>query len=314
MPRVEVLSTGGTIASTDQEGGAAPTESGEALVEAVPGLDEHATVSVTEVCQRHSANMDTDAVAAVARAVRESDADGVVVTHGTDTMEESAYYLDLVLDDAVPVVFTGAQRRPDEVSPDGPANLRTAVRAAVHDRIDAGVFVAFDDELHAARDVTKAHTSKLGTFESPGKGPLGLFTREGVEWYREPRSYSASVDALETDATVPIVPSACGVGRGAVDDALDRGADGLVLAATGLGNARAVLGEAVADAVEGGTPVVVASRCHAGPTAAVYGSGGGGRQLASAGARFAGDLPPWKARLKLMLGVAAGADLDALFE
>ncbi|MFB9808167.1 asparaginase domain-containing protein [Haladaptatus pallidirubidus] len=103
-------------------------------------------------------------------------------------MEESAYYLDLALDVGVPVVVTGAQRRPDEVSPDGPSNLVTAVRVFTDERIrnTGGVYIAFDEELHAARDATKRHTRKLDTFESPEKGPVAVTTRDEVRCYREP--------------------------------------------------------------------------------------------------------------------------------
>jgi L-asparaginase len=223
-------------------------------------------------------------------------------------MEESAYYLDLTLA-AVPVVFTGAQRRPDEPSADGPANLLTAVRAAAHDRLTEGSFLAFDDELHAARDVTKAHTAALETFTSPNRGPVARFSRGDVHWYREPRSESASMPVERTDATVPIVHSGSGVGASGFERAVESGADGVVVAATGLGNVTSALGDAIADAR---LPVVVASRCHAGPTEPVYGTPGGGQSLADAGCLFAGDLPPWKARLKLALALsAAGAPGEA---
>jgi len=301
--RVHVIATGGTIASTGQEGGAAPTLDGDALVEAVPDLAAYAEVTVESVASSPGFDMDPETVARVgerARAVAD-DVAGVVVTHGTDTMEESAYYLDLT-HDGVPVVFTGAQRRPDEVSADGPANLRTAVRAVAHDRLTEGSFLAFNGELHAARDVTKAHTNALETFSSPNRGPVALFTRADVHWYREPRSESADLPVARSDATVPIVHSGSGVDERGFERAVDAGADGVVVAATGLGNVTSALGTAVADA---DLPVVVASRCHAGPTEPVYGTPGGGQSLADAGALFADDLPPWKARLKLLLALEA---------
>lgn len=304
MERVHAIATGGTIASTAGAEGAAPSLSGDDLVEAVPGLAEYADVTVESVAERPGFDMDPATVAAVGRRVRAvaEDAAGVVVTHGTDTMEESAYYLDLAADWPVPVVFTGAQRRPDEVGADGPANLRTAVRAAAHDRLDSGVFLAFDDELHAARDVTKAHTSALGTFTSPNAGPVALFTRGGVEWYRDPPA-TPTVGVLETEATVPIVTSGSGVGAGPVERAVAAGVDGVVVAGTGLGNATAALGGAIREAAAD-LPVVVASRCFAGPTEPVYGTAGGAVTL-DEHVQFAGDLPPWKARIALSLALAA---------
>lgn len=303
--RVHVIATGGTIASTAGKDGAAPSLSGADLVEAVPELEKYADVAVESVSRTPGFDMDPDTVAAVGRRVRAvaDDVAGVVVTHGTDTMEESAYYLDLAADWDVPVVFTGAQRRPDETSADGPANLLTAVRAAAHDRLDSGVALAFDDELHAARDVTKAHTAALGAFTSPDGGPVARFTRNAVHWYRDPPP-TPTVDTLETDATVPVVSSGTGMGAGQLERAVAAGADGVVVAATGLGNVTAALGDAVAEAV-GQVPVVVASRCFAGATEPVYGTPGGAVTLADHGAHFAGDLLPWKARVALVLALAA---------
>jgi L-asparaginase len=302
--RVHVIATGGTIASTADggEAGAAPELSGDDLVDAVSDLPD-CDLTVETLADRPSFDLGTDLLAAVCDRVvaLADDVAGVVVTHGTDTLAESAYYVDLAVDADVPVVFTGAQRRPDETSVDGPANLRDASRAALLDRLDGGGYVAFDRELHAARDVTKAHTSSLSTFTSPESGPLALFAREGVDWYRDSPD-SPTLDVHETHAHVPIVSSATGMPADEFDRARAGDPDGIVVAATGLGNVTAALGDAIAEA---DLPVVVASRCFAGPTAAVYGTPGGGARLRDAGARFAADLPPWKARIALLLAVAA---------
>lgn len=306
MDRVHIIATGGTVASTAGEAGATPTMSGDAIVEAVPQLSEYAEVSVESISQTPGFDMDPTTIAAVGRRIAALDDDiaGVVVTHGTDTMAESAYYLDLGRDWTVPIVFTGAQRRPDEVGADGPANVRTAVRAAALDQLERGVVLAFDQELHGARDVTKAHTQALGTFVSPNTGPLARFSRKGVEWYGIP-PVTPSVGVLETDATVPIITSGTGMDGAVVDQAIAAGADGLVVAGTGLGNVTTSLGESLITAVDT-IPVVVTSRCFAGPTQPVYGTPGGGVNLANNGIQFAGDLPPWKARVALLLTLAAG--------
>ncbi|WP_049972258.1 asparaginase [Haladaptatus cibarius] len=303
---ITILGTGGTIASTDETGGAKPSKNSEALVEAVPQLADYADLDVREVAQRPSFDMDIPTLEELRQAIEgavEDDADGILVTHGTDTMEESAYYLDLTLDVGVPVVFSGAQRRPDEVSPDGPANLFTAVRVLTDDRIrnSGGVYIAFDEELHAARDVTKRHTRKLDAFESPEKGPVAVTTRGAVRWYREPGSYSVTLDGTgePSDIDVRMVTSGVGVGGDQIEDALDAGVDGLVVEGTGLGNTTAAVGNAIEQAVSAGVPVVVTSRCYAGSTAAVYGTDGGGQTLADYGAIHGDDLPAHKARLKL---------------
>lgn len=334
LPRVRVVATGGTIASTPGEDGAAPSLSGEDLLEAVPDLSAHADVSAESVAQVPGFDMDFETMAAAAERIRdaveagEADAggqtasseqslasarnDAVVVTHGTDTMAETAYFLDLTLSLSVPVVVTGAQRRLDEPGSDAPANLLAAVRAATHRRVEDGVFLAFDDELHAARDVRKAHTHKLSAFQSPNDGPVATLTRAGLRFHREPRSESVHVPATATDARVEMVVSAAGVDGAQVERAVESGVDGIVVAGTGLGNATGELGEAIVGAIEADVPVVLTSRCGAGSTGAVYGTQGGGTTLQDAGAIQGGDLAPWKARVKLALALEAEGDSGAV--
>jgi L-asparaginase len=319
LPRVHVVATGGTIASTPDEDGAAPSLDGADLLESVPELSSHADLSVESVSQVPGFDVDFETMAAVAErartAVEDDEVDAIVVTHGTDTMAETAYFLDLTCSLPVPVVVTGAQRRLDEPSSDAPANLLAAVRSATHSRVEEGVFLAFDDELHAARDVRKAHTHKLSAFSSPNDGPVATLTRDRIRFHREPQSESvslpieggdASVEA--PDARVEMVVSAAGVDGAQVDRAVEANADGLVIAGTGLGNATGTVGEAVADAIEAGVPVVLTSRCGAGATGAVYGTAGGGQTLQDRGAIPGGDLAPWKARVKLALALDAVAD------
>ncbi len=316
-PTVTILATGGTIASTDTAEGPAPSRAGDELIEAVPELGEYTDLAVEEVAQVPSFEVTFEVAFDLADAAERaaSGADGVVVTHGTDTMEESAYLLDLVGEYDAPVVFTGAQRRDDELSADGPANLLAAVRTAAHDRFSEGVYLAFNEEVHAAREVTKAHTSKLDAFESPETGPVTSLDREAVRIHREPESETPTIPAEELSASVAVVHSGLGASADPLERALDAGADGIVLSATGLGNTTAELGDAVAAAVDRGIPVVVASRCHAGTTGAVYATPGGGATLAEHGAVFAGDLRPHKARLKLLCGLSHDQiEVRALFE
>jgi L-asparaginase len=326
-PTVRVLSCGGTIASEPTDAGAEPAKSGDDLVAAVPELADYADVSAVEVASHPGFDMQFPAVAGVAEAVREgTDAgvDGFVVTHGTDTLADTAYALWLTLDpDRLgdsPVVVTGAQRRFDEPSSDAPATLTTAVRAAAGEAVESGVSVAFDDELHAARDAVKTHTNRLDTFQSPDTGPVASFTRAGSRIHRRipstetgPYAHAGSlpVSSLSADAAVAVVHSGLGVGADAVDRALAADVDGIVVEGTGLGNVTGALGDALGRAVES-VPVVVASRCHAGPTEPVYGTPGGAVSLRDHGVLFAGDLPTAKARVKLRLALSAGVDEETL--
>ncbi|WP_137286880.1 asparaginase [Halorussus salinisoli] len=321
LPQVHVVATGGTIASTPDEDGAAPSLDGEDLLVSVPDLAAHADLSVESVSQVPGFDVDFEIMTEVAERAREAvaddAADAIVVTHGTDTMAETAYFLDLTCSLPVPVIVTGAQRRLDEPSSDAPANLLAAVRAATHSRVEEGVFLAFDDELHAARDVRKVHSHKLAAFASPNDGPVATLTRDALRFHREPRSESvylpakAEDETLEApDARVEMVVSAAGVDGAQVERAVESGADGLVVAGTGLGNATSELGEAIVEAIDAGVPVVLTSRCGAGATGAVYGTAGGGKTLQDAGAIPGGDLAPWKARVKLALALEAVDDVE----
>ncbi|EMA69390.1 asparaginase [Halorubrum distributum] len=323
-PRVAVVACGGTIASEPGDDGAAPEKTGDDLVAAVPAVADHARVTTREVCSQPGFDVRWRDVLATATAARDAvaeGADGVVVTHGTDTLADTAFALDILTDLDAPVVVTGAQRRLDEPSSDAPANLALAVRAAADDRFAPGVHVAFDDELHAARDAVKGHSNALSTMTSPGAGPVATFTRAASRLVRSPErgvAVDPLADAIEGPADVPEVPvvhSGTGVGAGAIERALDAGVGGVVVEGTGLGNVTGALGDAIADAVDA-VPVVVAGRPPAGPTEPVYGTPGGAVTLAEHGVTFAGDLPAAKARVALALGLAAGLDaeeIEALF-
>lgn len=313
-PTVAVLATGGTIASTDTGAGATPTRAGGELIEAVPELADHAEITVEEIAQTPSYEMGFRIPIEIRKRARElaPDVDGVVVTQGTDTMEETAYLLDLLADYEVPVVLTGAQRRDDEVSADGPANLLAAVRTAVHEAFADGVYIAFNEEVHAARDVTKAHTSKLEAFESPERGSIATLSRETVRLHRDPGSETPTLPVTDLSASVSIVDSGLGADATALERVLSGGTDGIVLRATGLGNVAADLGEAIPGIIDRGIPIVVASRCHAGSTGAVYATPGGGATLRDHGAIFAGDLRPHKTRLKLICALSQTDDPDEI--
>lgn len=317
---VTLLSTGGTIASTDGDSGPKPTQTGEQLLETVPELESYATLTVEDIAQVPSFEIDGETLETIGERVSEFDSDPavdtIVVTHGTDTMEETAYYLDVTVQPETPVFLTGAQRRPDEVSPDGPSNLLTAVRAgnAFADRDAGGTFVAFNEAVHSARSVTKAHTSALEAFQSMNTGPVATVDRSGVAVHRPPRSETRPIDAASLEPTVFTIKSGSAVTGELVTAAVERDAAGLVIEGTGLGNATAGLAEAVREAIDAGLPVVVTSRCLEGRVTPVYGGEGGGERLREYGAIFAGDLSAQQARLRLTLALEAFDDTAAIRE
>jgi L-asparaginase len=316
---VLILTTGGTIASLpDPETGAKrPAVSGAGLVAGVSGLDEVADVRVEEVAAESSWNLTPAHMLEVARRANEAlaggGADGVVVTHGTDTIEETAFLTDLTLDADRPVVFTAAMRSPDEPSADGPRNLLNAVRvAAAPEARGAGAVVALNDEIHAARWVRKLDTGLTGAFGSPRHAALGRVTPTELELgWLPPRGFTIDAPA-ELAYEVPVVNAHAGMGDaviGAVIEATN--AAGLVIEGSGSGNIPGSAAAGVEFAVERGLPVVVATRVPGGANRSGYGSPGGGAALRELGAVPAGPLPAGKARLLLMVLLAAGLPGDA---
>lgn len=311
---VRVLTTGGTIASLpDPETGAKrPAVSAEELVGGVPGLERVAAIEVEEVASVASWNLSPDDMLEIARragaALAEPGVDGVVVTHGTDTLEETAFLADLTLRADGPVAFTAAMRSADEVSADGPRNLLDAVRvAAAPEARGAGAVAVVNDEIHAARWVRKLDSALVSAFGSPGRGPLGRVTPAGVELpWLPPRAFAVEPPE-RMSAEVALVSAYPGMDEGIVEAVLAASAAaGLVLEGTGVGNVPGAAVAGIRAAIERGLPVVVASRVPAGATQAVYGAPGGGAQLRELGVVGAGPLPAGKARLLLAALLASG--------
>ncbi|PVZ11828.1 asparaginase [Actinomycetospora cinnamomea] len=319
QPPVHLVATGGTIASTGFPGPLAPARDGRALLADAGVVDDlpadvTAGVTVTDLATAGSFAMGWDDLRrlhAAVTAALEAGAEGVVVTHGTDTMEESAYGLDLLLDDRRPVVLTGAQRAADEPGADGPANLRTALTVAASPEVRGdGVLLCFDGEAFAARGVAKRHTLAAGAFG----GPVVHRVLDGsVRRVARPLRRPALPLPAGEPPRVDVVAAHHGADGTLLRAAVAAGAGGVVLAAVGIGNASPDVIEAVGEAVDAGVTVLVASRVPEGPVSARYASGGAA--LLERGARLAGDLSPWQARILLGLVLAADpADHRALLD
>jgi L-asparaginase len=296
---LRVIATGGTIASlADPETGAVrPAVGARELVAGVPGLEALAPV-VEEVDRVNGWNVTPDTMLEVARRAAAAREESVVVTHGTDTVEETAFLCDITVER--PVAFAAAMRSGDELGADGPRNLLFAARVA---GTAPGTVLAMNDEVHAARWVRKLHSRSPAAFGSPGHGPVaGPLPRWTVA---PPRALDRPVPVLQTYTGLP--PDLIG----ALLDAT--GAAGLVLEGTGLGNVPGSAEPGVRAALERGLPVVVATRVPHGGTGAVYGGPGGGVTLREAGAIAAGTLSAAKARLLLMVLLARGDDPRAGF-
>jgi L-asparaginase len=302
LPPVLMLFTGGTISMTIVPGrGAVPARGGQEILDQVPRLKTLARVTCEDFDRLPGPHWRPERMFELARRLDRSLRDdayvGAVVTHGTDTLEETAYLLDLVLRTDRPVVLTGAMKTADDPGWDGPGNLIAAV-GAVTARYDGGlgVGVMMAGTLHAARRVAKSHTEAFTAFTSSDDGP----------------SVRDRIAADRLDSRVELVTAAAGTDAKLLRHAVATGARGIVLEALGQGNVPPAMLDGVREAVAANVVVVVASRCAEGRTAPRYGYPGGGVTLADAGAIFSGGLPAPKARIKLMVLLGAGSSSEAI--
>lgn len=307
LPEVHILATGGTIAS---RAGAGPL-SVEQLVEGVPGIDGLARITVEQFANVGSSQITPEHWLGISRRITEvlgerPDLAGIVVTHGTDTLEETALFLHLTVADPRPVVVTGAMRPPSAVAPEGPANLRAAVAlAALPEARGRGTLVVMNDEIFSAGDVAKVHTSRLDAFVAPAGGRVGT-VEAGAPRFHAPPSPPALLLDLSGVAELPRVDIAyawAGADGAAVEAAVAAGARGVVMASVGQGNLPAPLRDAAREAARAGVAVVVSSRVGSGrvPVGPSTPPPGGAALLPGAG-----GLNPQRARVVVMLGLALG--------
>ncbi len=321
LPRVVLIATGGTISmKIDAEsGGAVPRLTGAEILEAVPGVDAVARLEVREFGRYPGPHMTIDRMwelrRAILDAIAEGGVDGVVVMHGTDTIEETAYLLDRSLPARVPVVITGAMRNSSELSWDGPANLMSAVEvAASPEARGRGTMVVMDEEIVQGAEVVKTHTEAAGTFRSPNWGPLGITDKGRVLFYRESRR-KPPLEPESPATLVDLVKVVAGMDSRLVEASLDSGARGIVLEALGRGNVPPAVVPGVRRWVEAGRPVVVASRSARGRVLDTYAYPGGGHELREMGAIFADHMTGQQSRIELMLALGAyGGDLARVRE
>ena len=317
---IPLVFTGGTISMRHdaETGGAVPALSGREILAATRGIEDVAEVSIEEWGRFPGPHMTVERMWAlrnrIAELLRREEVSGVVVTHGTDSLEESAYLNARSVRSDKPIVFTGAMRTASDLGWDGPANLLDAVRVAASPEARGyGVLVVLSGRVYAGVDVTKAHTHMLDAFESPGLGPVGVVDDAAVIFRRalphqqpvmEPAAPAEPVDILYAWA-------------GADDRLLDASraaARGLVIAAMGRGNVPPAMVPGVERWVAGGKPVVVSSRAGRGRVGRTYGYPGGARRLHDLGVILAGSRRPQQARIDLMLALGAGMGAAAIRE
>ncbi len=325
LPRVTILATGGTIAgsgasSTTTVGYQSGALGVDHLLAAVPELTKVASVRGEQVFKLDSSDMAPEhwlkLAARLNDVLAQPDVDGVVITHGTDTLEETAYFLNLVVKSDKPVVLVGSMRPATAISADGPMNLFSGVRLAGHPSARGkGVLVLLNDTIHGAREVSKTNTMLTDTFKAPELGALGYMTQAGPRFYRASLRHHTTATVFDLHGVkelprVEIVASYAGADRTSVDAFVAAGAKGIVHSGTGDGSVPTRVKPSLLEARKRGLLVVRASRTGNGPTNEAA-------EDASDGFVVADTLSPQKARVLLMLALTRTQDakeIQRLFE
>lgn len=318
LPVISYIATGGTIAMqrAEKSDGPVPAIQGQDLVSRVSELSQYATLEVENFSNKPSAHFQLGDWIALQRCIcavlAREDIAGVIISHGTDTMEETGFFLDLTINSSKPVVLFGAQRSDSDEGSDGPVNMLDALRVAVsEDAGDKGVMIVMNHQICAARNVSKTHTTAINSFQSGDSGFLGSVNGDQVFFSRTPTGRQhIPLNAVKPfdykRCRVDIVSAYVGADDLLIKAAIAAGARGIVVQGLGAGNVNLSLLEGIGKAIKAGIKVVIASRVPNGAVQPVYGYPGGGQSLAKIGALFAGDLSPQKARILLMLALQEG--------
>lgn len=315
LPVVVMIATGGTIAMKIDPVKKAPVPaiSGEDLLSTVPEIAKVARIEVINLANVPSDYMDPGLWVKLQKAVVEAlarpEVSGVIVSHGTDTLEETAYFLDLTVNNEKPIVLIGAQHNASERDFDGPRNLVNAARICVSpDARGKGAMIALNNQINAAREVTKTHTSDVETFKSGDFGFLGNVDSDRVIFYRTPLRRQHVPLTQDKLSYVEIVAMYGGADGSMIRAAVAAGAKAIVVQALGWGNMNIPMYEAVLEAIAKNVVVIVSTRVQNGRVLPVYGFKGGGKTLKEAGAVMADNLQPQKARILAMLALQKSLD------
>lgn len=321
--RIALIFTGGTIAvTTDKNAGLVPNLKGKEVLDRIPEVGKYlpdVEFEVFDFATLPGPHMSPEMMLTLKDFIRvaSDDSDGIVITHGTDSMEETAYFLDLTLGIDKPVVVTGAMHHSLDTAWDGGSNIIDAIAVASSgDFVNEGVLIVMNGTIHHAAEVTKAHTMRTDTFRSPEYGPLGTVNTLALGVPEKLRSSKFRQHiSVSDDNELPYVElfkTYTGMDDMLISCAIKEGVKGLVFEAMGQGNVPPGAMNGIAKAREMRIPVVITSRCPSGPVRPYYAYPGAGRELQKLGCLFASYLNGQKARLKLVLALAAGLDESEL--
>ncbi|MFT8825643.1 MAG: asparaginase [Liquorilactobacillus mali] len=315
MKTILILHTGGTIAmSQNEDGGVAPSSANplDTFKNPFIGKLNLITEDVFNLPSPHIGPAEMLILEKRILQAASEDIDGVVVTHGTDTLEETAYFLDLTVPNDFPVVVTGAMRSANEIGSDGLHNFQTAIQTAASDEAkNKGVLVVMNDEIHTARYVTKTHTTNVATFRTPTFGPIGLVTKNRVLFYEQLllNDYHP-IDHVVNH--VYLIKAYAGMDPEMLEFMDNEKTNGIVIEALGAGNLPPSVLPALKKLLARKIPIVLVSRCFNGIAQEVYSYNGGGIQLSNLGITFCHGLNGQKARIKLLVGLSANLSTTEL--
>ncbi|WGE80016.1 asparaginase [Actinobacillus equuli] len=301
-----ILHTGGTISMSEGEDGKVSPSEKNPLLAALERLNHPAQLSQESVLNVPSPHITLQhwllLKTRIEKAVNEENYDSIVITHGTDTLEETAYFLDLALDVNVPVAITGAMRSSNELGSDGLINLQSAILVALCPESQGkGVLVVMNDEIHNAKFVTKTHTTNVATFQTPTFGPCGLIAKNRVLYFQQLIEYERFPAQTITRTNVQLVKSYAGMDSFLLEQLAHHGCDGVVIEALGAGNLPPSCLAGLDALLRADIPVVLVSRAFNGVTQDVYDYLGGGKQLKQQNVIFTTGLSGQKARIKLLV-------------
>ena len=323
MKKILIVFTGGTFSMKidKKTGSAVPRYSGNELLDKIPEAKELADITGYDFGKYPGPHMTPELMMKLSKKIRElmmqENYAGIIVTHGTDTLEETAYFLDLTIKTEIPIVVIGSMKNSSEPDWDGPRNLLDAIHICLNDNCkNIGVLVCLNGEINAASEVTKIYTEQIDSFTSLDFGDLGFVQNGRVILNRLPHK----LETLDTDNLIPnvdLLTVYAGMNEKFFKYSADSGVEGIVVEALGVGNVPPPAFEGIKYAVEKGIPVVLVSRCPAGETLDIYGYPGAGKWLHKTGVIFADYLNGQKARIKLMLALGITKEkkkLRKLFE
>ncbi len=320
LKRVAIIFTGGTISmKVDPRIAAAiPALSSEEIMSMVTNIDKIADIETINFSRLPGPQMTPEKLIELRQVVLDliarDDIHGIVITHGTDTLEETAFYLDLSIITEKPIVMVAAMRNGSELGYDGPSNLSSAICTAVSDDAKGkGVLIVLNNEVNSANEATKTHTMSLDTFKSLEFGPLGIVDQDEVIFYRNITKVKA-IQSAGLENNVHLIKAALGMDSLMFDFLMTQGAKGFVIEAMGRGNIPPAMVPGVRRAIEANIPVVMVSRCPMGRVLGSYGYDGGGKQLRDLGIIFGSNLNGQKARIKLMLALDYTQDVHVIKE